>query len=193
MLKIYRQVFSHPSKITYSRLSTTTTSNLVLFVFADSSWRNHPDGRSQQGFIIGLGNLSVGGNLPLVVSNVFCWSSKKSVRVARSSLNAELVAAGDAIDRAKIYKLIIEKLKIFEKFRFILFTDAKDIVSRLESNNNNMKGLQEKMTLLNFNYLKECCEKDGLEVIFIKSHLQVADCLTKVRASPIPLLKSLGA
>ena len=203
--KLFRQVFAHDSFIRFSPLAgpliDVSSVTPILFVFADSSWHNLKNGKSQQGHLIGLGilrsPLSVDDENPVDVAfdvlNIFTWSSRKSQRVCRSSLTAELSAACDAIERAKIFLKIVEDLRLFKKVRFVLFSDAKNVISRLDNNNNNIKLLKDKTAVLNYAYLREAREMDELEIVFVKSQNQLADVLTKERASPVPLLNALKA
>ena len=67
--------------------------NLHLVAYADASFTNLPDQGSQSGYIIFLANFSK-QCIPLN------WQSNKIKRIVPSSLSAETLAFGDALDDA---------------------------------------------------------------------------------------------
>lgn len=78
---------------------------LRISLYCDAAWSVRPDGSSQGGMLMFLSSqaeLDAGEPFPLTIID---WSSKKLVRMCRSSLSAEAQAATIAVDELEWTKV----------------------------------------------------------------------------------------
>ena len=85
--------------LSYGKLGDGTCSDLQLVSFSDSSLQTEEGERSQQGQLYALvpGSFDVRTGLE-TPANIVHWRSGRLRRVARSSLTAETLAAGEGVD-----------------------------------------------------------------------------------------------
>ena len=85
----------------FKRISQIDLASAMVKVFSDASWGNLDGGGSQMGFIIFLNDKN-DRSVPI------SWSSRRTKRVARSTLTAESLAAIEAVDNAILIKAAVE-------------------------------------------------------------------------------------
>ena len=141
----------------------------TLECYADAAFKNLPTKRSQGGLIIFLKD-ELGQRCPLL------WQSKKLERVADSTLTAETLAllegAKISIYLAAIFKQILGDVKLNIK----CFTDNKSLSDSLVS----LKQVKDHRLRLEATVLRQMLQREEImEVTWVNSSEQLADCLTK--------------
>jgi hypothetical protein len=104
-------------------------------------------------------------------------SSKKSVRVTKSSLAAEIMATTEACDEGHWFRHILEQLLGLTLFKLPLavITDSESLSAALRTTNN----IQAKRSRIEVKQLREDIEQKELELLWVPGGKQVADVLTK--------------
>ena len=155
-------------------------SSTTLVSYADSSFANTPQLRSQYGVLI-LASVPQVSQVPCV-GLVLDWPSSKSSRVCRSTLAAEAMAADEAVDRSAYINLFISEIltgtpahRVHPALRHLHVTDAKSLYDVLESETPN---LSDKRSLVNVRAVQEVVK--GENVHWVPTHLMRADGLTKM-------------
>ena len=159
--------------------------NVRLVSLSDASHANLPDGYSSAGgFIIFL----VGENgkcCPLA------WESKKIRRVVKSTLAAETLAMSDAIDVCYYLGYMLSEILFgFKGGNAIPITSYVDNKSLFE-NVYSTKNVSEKRLRIDLASIKELADEGHVDVKWIESSRQLADCLTKKGAKAFPLMEIL--
>jgi hypothetical protein len=105
-------------------------------------------------------------------TSLISWSSKKSVRVTKSSL-----ATTEACDEGHWVRHILEKLLGLTLFTLPLavITDSESLSAALRKSNN----IQEKRSRIEVTQLREDIEQKELELMWVPGGMQVSDVLTK--------------
>ena len=163
--------------------------DLRIGVYSDAAWSVRPDGSSQGGMLMFLASkeeLESGKPFPLTV---FDWSSKKLVRMCRSSLSAEAQASSIAVDELEWAKVFfaamtnrvvrIELDVTMEKFgESPVLTDAKSLFDAAKSVTPGMK-LSERRTAIEIAIIRERVQALKGVWRWVNSAQQLADGLTK--------------
>ena len=142
--------------------------SLSFGVFIDAAFANHPDMRSQLGFVTVLMDKNFN-------ANIVHYGSSKSKRVTRSVLSAELYAMMYGFDTSSV---ILHTLRSFlgKSIPLRLYTDSKclfDSLTRLNSTT-------EKRLLIDLSLLREAYElREITEVLWIPGKQNPADGMTK--------------
>ena len=141
--------------------------------FCDASFGNLDDGGSQGGYIIFL----VGENnkyIPLT------WQSKKTIRVVKSTLAAETLAAVDLSEACIFYrKLLFQLFHLIEDPEVIPIFIKTDNASLCQSIQTSTQILDKRLRI-EMAILKEMIEKKEIKAIrWISTKDQLADCFTK--------------
>ena len=140
---------------------------------ADAAFVNHEDRGSQGGYLIFL----VDENSKF---NLISWQSKRIKRVIRSSLAAETLALSDSVDHAIYLSVLLKEL--YPKFKtndipIEIVTDNKSLRDAI----NSKKFVTEKWLPIDIGALKELINHNKvINILWIKSGNQLADCLTKI-------------
>ena len=152
----------------------------TLVSYADSSFANTPQLRSQYGVLI-LASVPQVSQVPCL-GLLLDWRSGKSSRVCRSTLAAEAMAADEAVDRSAYLNLFISEIltgcpahRVQPVLRHLHVTDAKSLYDVLESETPN---LTDKRSLVNIRAVQEVVK--GENVHWVPTHLMKADGLTKM-------------
>ena len=153
------------SQIIFKKMSLKS---IKLEAYSDASLGNRSDGSSQIGFIIFLVD-EVRNSIPI------CWSSKKSKRVARSTLTAETLAATEAVDTAFALKRSLEEILKVALPPIQLMVDNKSLLDAVGTSNT----LSEKRLMIDISVLRQMIERGELEVKWISTECQLANVLTK--------------
>ena len=108
------------------------------------------------------------------------WKSKKLERMTKSPLATEVSAAADATDHGHLVAPMVEELYCLEKLPCIeLFTDSKSLKDHLEST----RVITDPRLRVDIARLREMEEMGEVDVKWVPSQLQLADCMTKKGAS----------
>ena len=182
--KLLRQARAYEDHVIVYRKLNLQDGQVNMMAFSDASWRNHKDCRSQEGGVIALAS-SIGSR-DSNEFNAFAWFSRKNPRIARSSTAAEVLAACDTLDNVLFASEILKFMGL--KTTLSLFSDSKNVIQRTLHPNPAPNG--EKMLILYFEILKEFSAK-GVKFHFCSAKDQLADVLTKSRASPSKILEVL--
>merc|ERR1712030_122948 len=102
--------------------------SVQIVVYSDASWGNLEGGGSQMGFIAFLCDKNL-NSAPIL------WSSKKTKRVARSTLTAESLAATEAVDSAVVVKTAIEEVLGRHIPPITLLVDNKSLAETVKTTN----------------------------------------------------------
>ena len=148
-------------------------SNLQLLVHSDASHNNLPNGGSQGGYIIFLGDQD-GRVAPIQ------WQSKRIKRVVKSTLAAECLALEEAVDHAFYIKCMISEIMNVE-IPMHCSVDCQSLCDNLHSSNN-VK--EDKRLIQDIALLKEMMMKNEINSVkHVSSKNNLADALTKRGAS----------
>ena len=141
----------------------------IIECYADASFGNLPEDKSQGGLIIFLRD-KYGKRCPIL------WQSRKLDRVVGSTLAAEALAliegAGAAVNIAEIIKQLTGQ----DKIDIYCYIDNKSLVDSLSS----FKQLTDRRLRVDTMGLEEMLELGVIKKLtWVKSEQQLADCLTK--------------
>ena len=153
-----------------------------LVALSDASHANLPDGFSSAGgFIIFLVGEN-GRSCPLA------WESKKIRRVVKSTLAAESLAASDAADVAYYLGCLLSEILLgVTDGNVIPIVSYVDNYSIFE-NVNSTKNVCEKRLRIDIASLKQLIQEGHVNLKWIESSRQLADCLTKKGVNSMPLM-----
>lgn len=148
--------------------------------YTDAAFGNLPDSGSQGGTIIFLKDSS-GQRCPLF------WQSKKLKRVVRSTLAAEASALAEGAERAIYIAKKIEEITKGTQIQIHCFVDNKSVVDALLSG----KEVEGRLSRIDMKAIEEMVEKKQINVSWVGTSNQLADCLTKRGASTEKLREAL--
>ena len=153
-----------------------------LVTLSDASHANLPDGFSSAGgFIIFLVGEN-GKSCPLA------WEAKKIRRVVKSTLAAETLAVSDAVDVAYyLGRMLSEIIFSVHDENVIPIVSYVDNYSLFE-NVNSTKNVSEKRLRIDLASLKQLIQEGHVDLKWIESGRQLADCLTKKGVNTMPLM-----
>ena len=174
--KIIRDVKSYESRI---RIPKFKSMSYNLLVYADASFCNLPDGRSQGGFII---LLSDGTNVCPI-----SWRSLKIKRVVRSTIAAETLALADACECAIFWQRVFNEALNTNSIQIYCYSDNKSLVESSKTTNR----IQDTRLQLEMSAVREMIEKKEITLSWIEGDKQLGNCLTKFGASSKELLEVL--
>ena len=180
------------SKSVLKFVSLGDLSKLCVKVYADASFCNQ-DGntRSTEGRVVMLANKDSD------IVNIASWKTKKIVRVCRSAKAAETRALEEAIDEAINTARVVKEiytgqvdLKSPDQIPVHAFTDSKSLWESL----NNSRQCEEKLLRNSIAAIKELIQmKMVLDVSWVPTDRQIADCLTKKGKKAEWLLKTASS
>ena len=154
---------------------------IEMEVFSDASFGNVDGGKSQVGYMIGLTD-GRGKRCPLI------WKSKIARRVARSTIEAEAVSLGEALEVALYLKELWRELSVSE-LSITGKTDSRTLERAIVS----ATAVSNRRLRIDLAAMKETLESGQVERIeWIGSTQQVADGLTKVCGRESLLLEYVG-
>ena len=153
-----------------------------LITLSDASHANLPDGFSSAGgFIIFLVGEN-GKSCPLA------WESKKIRRVVKSTLAAETLAVSDAVDVAyylgSMLSEIIFGVQDKNVIPIVSYVDNYSLFENVYST----KNVSEKRLRIDLASLKQLIQEGHVNLRWIESGRQLADCLTKKGVNTMPLM-----
>jgi hypothetical protein len=173
-VKTAKQIMQYISNTKTLRLrlgNKLLENNPILFGFSDASYVTDSDAKSRLG-----GCLFFGFNTGAIYSY-----SKKDTTVSHSSTEAEIKAIDMLIRQIQITRQILEFIGCPQNEPTKIFVDNKSAISLAETlkTTNATKHIN-----LRIHYIREVLNDRLIELIFIPSHLNTADALTKPLAAP---------
>ena len=137
-------------------------------VYADASFGNVEEGQTQIGFVVALTD----GKKRCPI----WWKSRKARRVAKSTIEAEALSAGEAMEGAIYFNKLWEEIVGGRKLDIMVKTDSKTLMKAVKSST----GVSSKRLKIDIAAMREAMEKGEVsEVEWIPKEQQVADLLTK--------------
>ncbi|PWA54556.1 ribonuclease H-like domain, Reverse transcriptase, RNA-dependent DNA polymerase [Artemisia annua] len=141
--------------------------------FSDSSYGvNTQEGKGTTGIIFYYGESPIS------------WSTKKQATVALSSCESEFIAATAAATQALWLKRLLSRLTHSNEEKVTIMVDNK---SAIELMKNPVFHGRSKHIDTKYHFIRECVEREDLQVEFISGEYQKADILTKA----LPKIKFL--
>ena len=142
--------------------------NMHWEVYADASFGNVEDGQTQVGYIISLTD----GKMRCPI----WWKSRKARRVAKSTIEAEALSVGEAMEGAIYFNYLWKEIVGGRKLEVIIKTDSKTLMTAIKSST----GVSSKRLKIDIAAIKEAIELGEVEEVqWISGKGQVADILTK--------------
>ena len=163
--KVIRQLLNVSSCI---RIRQLELDSLSICVYSDAAFANLPGGASQLGYVVFLRD-KYGNSVPI------SWTSKKSSRVARSTLTAETLAAVEAVDCAIMLKTGVEETLSRQLPPIVLITDSKSLIDTSSTSNT----LADKRLQIDMSALRQMIDRGEITLKWTSSESQLADVLTK--------------
>ena len=137
-------------------------------VYADASFGNVEEGQTQIGFVVALTD----GKKRCPI----WWKSRKARRVAKSTIEAEALSAGEAMEGAIYFNKLWEEIVGGRRLDIMVKTDSKTLMKAVKSST----GVSSKRLKIDIAAMREAMEKGEVsEVEWIPKEQQVADVLTK--------------
>lgn len=133
--------------------------------FVDADWANDINDRK-----------STSGYLLQAFGNIVVWSSKKQGMVAKSTSEAEYIAACEACAEAIWLSKIYEDLHVNANPPIVLYEDNMGCLFMAE----NPETKRSKHIDIKFHYLRECVWEKKIKLKKVDTKDQTADCLTKI-------------
>ena len=169
--KAYRQVIAY-LHLNPSRPVNFGSTDSTLYVYPDAAYGVHPDGFSHTGIFVTLG-LNGG---PILVK------SKKQKMICRSSSEAELIAAADAVDRAKFLCKLMVEMRMIKSIHFVLMEDNTSTIFMMK--NGEGVGGRAKHFLIRYQDITDLVSKGMITLRHCPTKEMIADYLTKGMIGP---------
>lgn len=131
--------------------------------FVDASYAQEESGRSRSGYIIMV------NGVPIV------WGSKKQSTVACSTMEAELVAIYQSIDKSILVQDLVKEFRC-EPVGLRIYEDNLPAIQYIKDV---FKIPNKKHLRIKVEYIREKVKEDGIELAYIETSRQLADILTK--------------
>nr|GFA76573.1 zinc finger, CCHC-type [Tanacetum cinerariifolium] len=141
--------------------------------FNDSSYRvNTQKGKGTTGIIFYYGDSPIS------------WSTQKQATLALSSCESEFIAATSAATQALWLKRLLSRLTHTEEEKITIMVDNKSAIALMK---NPIFHERSKHIDTKYHFIRECVERDDIQVEFVSGEHQKADILTKA----LPKIKFL--
>ncbi|CAI7849954.1 unnamed protein product [Closterium sp. NIES-53] len=138
---------------------------LFLTCFTDATWASEKDDSS-----------SVGGYICVVGGGLVSWRSKKQIETALSSVESEYMAMFHGVKEVIWLRRLLEEIGQEQKVATPLFCDSKGALGMAK--NAVLHGLNKHMRI-KWHWLRKEVKRGTVNPIYIKTHQQPADFLTK--------------
>ena len=147
------------------KLKFSRNGSLELVGFSDSDWGgNLVDRHSTSGYIFTLGGAAI------------AWASRKQQSVALSATEAEYIASSAAAQEAIYLQNLLNEIGIVQKKPTIIFQDNKGSIAMAR---NFMTTQRSKHIEIRYHFIRECIEKEMINVEYLSTQDQLADIFTK--------------
>ncbi|CAI7816117.1 unnamed protein product [Closterium sp. NIES-53] len=141
---------------------------LFLTCFTDATWAYEKDDSS-----------SIGGNICVVGGGPVGWRSKKQTETTLSSVESEYMAMFHGVKEVIWLRRLLEEIGQEQKVATPLFCDSKGALGM--ARNVVLHGLNKHMHI-KWHWLRKEVKRGTVNPIYIKTHQQLADFLTKMLA-----------
>ena len=142
--------------------------DLYWEAYADASFGNIEDGHTQLGYIISLTD----GRKRCAI----WWKSRKSRRVAKSTIEAEALSVGEAVEGLVYFNKLWEEVVGGRKLDALVKTDSRTLMTAIKSST----GVSSKRLKIDIAAIRETIESGEIkEVQWVSGKYQIADVLTK--------------
>ena len=169
LIKIVRKVKNIMGEIVMSELEEE---NLYWEAFADASFGNIEDGHTQLGYVISLTD----GKRRCPI----WWKSRKARRVAKSTIEAEALSVGEAIEGLIYFNRLWEEVVGDRRLEALVKTDSRTLMTAIKSST----GVSSKRLKIDIAAIRETIESGEIkEVQWVQGKSQIADVLTKAGVS----------
>nr|GEY41816.1 ribonuclease H-like domain, reverse transcriptase, RNA-dependent DNA polymerase [Tanacetum cinerariifolium] len=133
--------------------------------YSDSSYEvNTQEGKGTAGIIFYYGESPIS------------WSTQKQAIVALSSCESKFIAAATAATQALWLKRLLSKLTHFEEYKVTIRVDNKSAIVLMK---NPVFHERSKHIDTKYHFIRECVEREDIQVEFVNGEYQEADILTK--------------
>jgi hypothetical protein len=149
------------------------TDQLILQVFADSSYASHPATSRSHGGRIMIVRLGPGSGAIYSKSK----EHKFNKLVTQSSTEAEILEAGEGARTGLPFARILQELGVFSKVQFVLFQDNQSTL-HLGHTGEGYAG-KAKHFRVRFHFIKEMIEDGEMILVYCPTDRMLADFLTK--------------
>ena len=148
-------------------IKITQTNDMSLIVYCDAD-------------LAGGGNdmKSVSGVVAYLCGCLICWYSTKQSTVAQSSCEAEILAMNFAAKEIVWLRGFLEELNVDQTKPTRLLTDSQ---SAINLTYNPIFHKRTKHVMIKIKYLIECVDTEQIILEFVRTHLNFADCMTKMQ------------
>ncbi|GJW90409.1 ribonuclease H-like domain, reverse transcriptase, RNA-dependent DNA polymerase [Tanacetum coccineum] len=145
----------------------------IIQGFSDSSYGvNTQEGKGTTGIIFYYGDSPIS------------WSTQKQATVALSSCELEFIAATAAATQALWLKRLLRRLTHLDEEKITIMVDNKSAIQLMK---NPVFHGRSKHIDTKYHFIRECVERDDIQVEFLSEEYQKADILTKA----LPKIKFL--
>jgi hypothetical protein len=140
----------------------------IILAYTDSDWAGDPEKRkSTSGYVIKINNCPIQ------------WISKKQNTVAKSSCEAEIIAAGEAVKEIIWINGFLIELKIYNEQTRSAAVVHCDNKSAIKNSQEDLANSKTKHIALNFHFIKQAHDEGLFQFEWIDSDHQQADIFTK--------------
>ena len=169
VIKVVRKVKSIMGEVVLDDLKE---GDIYWEAYADASFGNIEDGHTQLGYIISLTD----GKKRCPI----WWKSRKSRRVAKSTIEAEALSVGEVIEGVIYFNRLWEEIMGEGKLKAVVRTDSRTLTTAIKSST----GVSSKRLKIEIAAIRESVESGEVqEVQWVEGKKQIADVLTKAGVS----------
>ncbi|GLU18737.1 hypothetical protein SLE2022_350210 [Rubroshorea leprosula] len=164
-LKAAKRILRYIKGTTDFGLNYFASNDFTLRGFSDIDWAGDIDDReSTTECVFYMGDTA------------FTWSSKKQPIVTLSTCEAEYVALNSCVTHAVWLRNLLKELHVTQKGPTEIYVDNKSSIALAK---NPQFHERSKHSDTRYHYVCQCVEDKVVQLIFVKSHDQMADILTK--------------
>ena len=138
--------------------------------YSDADWANNPDNRK-----------SIGGQIFFVAGGAVTWSSRKQRTVAKSSMEAEYMAASASASEIKWLRTFFSELSFTLQLPTLLCVDNQSAIASAHSQSIHSRT---KHIDIHYHYIRELITSNEVQVFHCPTEENVADLFTKALPRP---------
>nr|GFB26686.1 ribonuclease H-like domain, reverse transcriptase, RNA-dependent DNA polymerase [Tanacetum cinerariifolium] len=164
-MKAIRQVLRYVKGIKDYGITYKHNEGNKIHGYSDISYEvNTQEGKGTTGIIFYYG------------ASPISWSTQKQATVALSSCESEFIAATAAATQALWLKRLLSKLTNFKEDKVTIRVDDKFAIQLMK---NPVSHERSKHIDTEYHFIRECVEREDIQVEFVSGEYQRADILTK--------------